>query len=290
MSYNRTLYDFTQNPTMSYKRSLNKSTMLKSYETDTIVDDIENYLEWNANLIPDNEYIQFLDINNTGANLQGMVKTITDSEPSESFELQSIRGHQFLSRIGTLTSFPLYHKTLIEPAINLQTEGAVLSVFTTGNQKSNWETVWSIPKSSPGSFNVSKYGTHEFMVSSMYDRSATEERPDNYNMYSEESPYDFWDIRNKDRVLISYSSFKFEFNGTITTRLRLFDIETNKQLCDVSQYGIIEGPEDLNVQNRDKFYIFPLVHTKLGYIRYMQTIPTDKQITSFIKQLYNDWR
>jgi len=290
MSYNKHHYQFTQNPTMSYQKALNKSTMNKSYETNIVVDDIENYLEWSSKLITEEEFTQFTDINNTTATLQGMLKNVTDAEPSESFELKSLRGHQFLARVGAKTSFPLYHENTIIPTINLQTEGAVISVFTVGANNSNWETVWGIPLGNPSTFNMGKYGTHEFMVATMYDRSETAASPENYNMYSEQEPYDFWDIQNTNRVLISYSSFKVETNGTITTRLRLYDIAKNKQLCDVSQYNIIETGEDLNEQNRDKFYIFPLGQTVLGYVRYMKTIPSDQQITSFIEKLYNEWK
>ena len=74
MSYNKNQNSFEQNHTMSYKKALNKITMNKAYGSTTVVDDIENYLEWRSQLITNEEYTLFSDINNTTASLQGMLR------------------------------------------------------------------------------------------------------------------------------------------------------------------------------------------------------------------------
>ena len=76
----------------------------------------------------------------------------------------TLNGHRFLSRIGSRNSFPLYPETTIDPPINLQTQAALMSVFTLSDWPTNWETVWGIPLGSPTTFNLRKYGTHDTMV------------------------------------------------------------------------------------------------------------------------------
>lgn len=287
MSYNKNHYDFVQTPTMSYKKALSQQTMLKAYESNTLVDNVENYLVLNSKLISDSEFNDFIDVNNPNAELQGLKKHDIITDPDTVLQLLTFNSHRFLSRKG-VTTYPLYFEG-IDPPIDIQTEAAVLSVFTVSSIQSNWNTIFSIPLSSPGSFNLGKYGTYDDFVHTLYDRNKKAISNENFEMYQETSPF-FWSSDNKGRIIISYSSFQYQEDNTITTRLRLFDVASNTQLCDVYQRDITETSSDLNSQNRDKFFIFPLGHSNVGYIRYMKTLPNETLITSLIKKLYNEFK